>query len=70
MNIVNMPMQIIAITDGGGANAFFNNDLSQLLITEGNSIADRYRAHFMTSTAGAQLKCKIPEKRNLLPLKD
>ncbi|XP_037919567.1 rho GTPase-activating protein 190 isoform X4 [Hermetia illucens] len=56
MNIVNMPMQIIAITDGGGANAFFNNDLSQLLITEGNSIADRYRAHFMTSTAGAQLK--------------
>ncbi|XP_055914648.1 rho GTPase-activating protein 190 isoform X12 [Eupeodes corollae] len=59
MNIPNMPIQIIAITENGGANAFFNNDLCQLLITEGNSIADRYRANFMTSSAGQPLKFAI-----------
>lgn len=51
-------MQLLAITDGGGANAFFNNDLCQMLITEGNSVADKLRAHFMTSAIGNQLKCK------------
>ncbi|XP_055846407.1 rho GTPase-activating protein 190 isoform X23 [Episyrphus balteatus] len=59
MNIPNMPIQIIAITENGGANAFFNNDLCQLLITEGNSIADRYRGNFMTSSAGQPLKFAI-----------
>lgn len=58
MNIPNLPMQLLAITDNGGANAFFNNDLCQMLITEGNAIADKLRAHFMTSAIGNQLKCK------------
>ncbi|XP_055303733.1 rho GTPase-activating protein 190 isoform X29 [Sitodiplosis mosellana] len=56
MNIPNLPMQLIAITDNGGANAFFNNELCQMLITEGNSVAEKLRAHFMTSAGGNQLK--------------
>lgn len=50
-------MQLIAITDNGGANAFFNNELCQILITEGNTVAEKLRAHFMTSAGGNQLKC-------------
>lgn len=56
MNIPNLPIQILAVTDSGGASAFFNDDLSQILITEGNATADRLRAHFMTSTSSMQHK--------------
>ncbi|XP_059615371.1 rho GTPase-activating protein 190 isoform X3 [Phlebotomus argentipes] len=57
MNIPNLPMQIMAITsEGGSASAFFNNEMCQMLMTEGNAIADRLRAHFMTSATGNQLK--------------
>ncbi|KAJ8927325.1 hypothetical protein NQ314_020223 [Rhamnusium bicolor] len=56
MNIPNLPIQILAVTDSGGATAFFNDDLSQMLITEGNSTADRLHAHFMTSTSSMQHK--------------
>ncbi|CAH1985676.1 unnamed protein product [Acanthoscelides obtectus] len=56
MNIPNLPIQILAVTDGGGASAFFNDDLSQMLITEGNAIADRLQAHYMTSTSSMQHK--------------
>ncbi|XP_068917100.1 rho GTPase-activating protein 190 isoform X2 [Tenebrio molitor] len=56
MNIPNLPIQILAVTDSGGANAFFNNDLSHLLITEGNATADRLHAHFMTSSSSSQQK--------------
>ncbi|CAH0558065.1 unnamed protein product [Brassicogethes aeneus] len=56
MNIPNLPIQILAVTEAGGATAFFNDDLSQLLITEGNSTADRLQAHFMTSAGGMQNK--------------
>ncbi|XP_055390265.1 rho GTPase-activating protein 190 isoform X3 [Condylostylus longicornis] len=56
INIPNMPIQMVAITEGGGANVFFANDLVQMLIAEGNSIADRFRSHFMTSTVGAPIK--------------
>ncbi|KAL1491496.1 hypothetical protein ABEB36_012085 [Hypothenemus hampei] len=51
MNIPNLPIQILAVTDSGSASAFFNDDLSQILITEGNATADRLGAHFMTSSA-------------------
>lgn len=54
MNIPNLPIQILAVTDSGGANDFFNNDLSKLLITEGNTTADRLHAHFMTSSSNQQ----------------
>uniref|UniRef100_A0A182S9R8 PG2 pseudoGTPase domain-containing protein n=1 Tax=Anopheles maculatus TaxID=74869 RepID=A0A182S9R8_9DIPT len=43
-------MQIVAVSEQGGVNAFFNNELSQLLITEGNTIADKLRAHFATGS--------------------
>nr|CAD7451413.1 unnamed protein product [Timema bartmani] len=56
MNIPNLPIQILAVTDTGGANAFFSSDLSHLLITEGNATADRLQAHFMTSTSSCQQK--------------
>lgn len=58
MNIPNLPMQLLAITDNGGASAFFTNDVCQMLITEGNAVADKLRAHFMTSPIGNQLKCE------------
>lgn len=51
MNIPNLPIQILAVTDVGGANAFFTNDLAHLLITEGNATADRLNAHFNTFSA-------------------
>jgi len=57
-NIPNLPIQIMAVTDTGGANAFFSNDLSHLLITEGNAIADKLEAHFMTSASSCQQKSK------------
>ncbi|XP_033341440.1 rho GTPase-activating protein 190 isoform X1 [Megalopta genalis] len=56
MNIPNLPIQIMAVTDTGGANAFFSNDLCHLLITEGNATADRLQAHFMTSASSCQQK--------------
>jgi hypothetical protein len=59
MNIPNLPIQILAVTDSGGANAFFNNDLSHLLITEGNATADRLHAHFMTSSSSSQQKSEM-----------
>lgn len=59
MNIPNLPIQILAVTDSGSANAFFNNDLSHLLITEGNATADRLHAHFMTTSSSCQQKSKF-----------
>ncbi|XP_049537239.1 rho GTPase-activating protein 190 isoform X1 [Anopheles darlingi] len=50
LNIPNLPMQIVAVAEQGGVNAFFNSELSQLLITEGNAIADKLRAHFATGS--------------------
>lgn len=48
----------MAVTDSGGANAFFNCDISHQLITEGNATADRLGAHFLTSTSNSQHKSK------------
>lgn len=56
LNIPNLPIQILAVTDSGGANAFFSNDLSHHLITEGNATADRLHAHFMTTNSSCQQK--------------
>ncbi|XP_037941714.1 rho GTPase-activating protein 190 [Teleopsis dalmanni] len=52
----NIPVQIIAITELGGANAFFNSDLCQFLITEGNSLADKLKGSFMTFSADQFVK--------------
>lgn len=50
-------MQMLAITESASASAFFSSEMCQLLITDGNGVADRLRAHFMTSPSGSQLKC-------------
>ncbi|XP_017768448.1 PREDICTED: rho GTPase-activating protein 190 isoform X5 [Nicrophorus vespilloides] len=55
MNIPNLPIQIMAVTEGG-ANAYFNSELTHLLIAEGNNTADRLHAHFVTSNASCQQK--------------
>ncbi|XP_045539639.1 rho GTPase-activating protein 190 [Papilio machaon] len=58
MNIPNLPIQMVAVTDGGGsaATAFFGTDLGHALITEGNATADRLGAHFTTYTSSAENK--------------
>ncbi|KFM58166.1 hypothetical protein X975_04418, partial [Stegodyphus mimosarum] len=56
MNIPNIPVQILAVTETGSANAFFSSDLSHQLITEGNAVADKLQAHFMTSSSTSQQK--------------
>ena len=59
INIPNLPMQIVSITEPGGVSSFFNNELCQVLITEGNAIADKLRAHFVTAgDEENQFKCK------------
>ncbi|XP_074660547.1 rho GTPase-activating protein 190-like [Tubulanus polymorphus] len=45
------PILILAVTESGGANAFFANEFTQSLITEGNAIADELNAKFMTTSA-------------------
>jgi glucocorticoid receptor DNA-binding factor 1 len=60
INIPNLPMQIVSITEPGGVTAFFNNELTQMLITEGNAIADKLRAHFVTAgDEESGFKCKF-----------
>lgn len=54
----NIPLQIVAVTESGGVNAFFNNEICQFLITEGNALADRYKGSFMTFSADQYVKCK------------
>ncbi|KAJ0171085.1 hypothetical protein K1T71_013284 [Dendrolimus kikuchii] len=58
MNIPNLPIQMVAVTDGGGsaASTFFGTDLGHALITEGNATADRLAAHFTTYSSSAENK--------------
>lgn len=60
MNIPNLPIQMVAVTDGGGsaASTFFGTDLGHALITEGNATADRLAAHFTTYSSSAENKCE------------
>lgn len=49
-NIPNLPIQILAVTESGGAaNAFFSSELSHQLITAGNAAADRLQVHISSS---------------------
>ncbi|VVC36948.1 Hypothetical protein CINCED_3A007446 [Cinara cedri] len=48
-NISNLPIQIMAVTESVGTNSFFN-DISQQLLNDGSSIADRLKAQFVTTT--------------------
>jgi glucocorticoid receptor DNA-binding factor 1 len=63
LNIPNLPMQIVSVTDQGGVNAFFNNEICQMLMTDGNALADKLRAHFATSSdEELHFKCEYPER--------
>ncbi|KAK7491424.1 hypothetical protein BaRGS_00017253 [Batillaria attramentaria] len=52
-----VPRLIVAVADSGGAaQLFFNNEVSQALIREGNQLADELGAVFMTTTANFRLQ--------------
>ena len=54
LNIPELPIQLLAVSD----DDFVNSDITSQLITEGNTLADRLNAHFMTSSTSIQQKCK------------
>ncbi|XP_028025613.1 rho GTPase-activating protein 190 isoform X1 [Bombyx mandarina] len=58
MNIPNLPIQMVAVTEGGGsaASAFFGTDVGHALLTDGNATADRLAAHFATYSCSADAK--------------
>ena len=47
-------MKILAVTETGGADAFFSNECAQSLLTEGNALADRLHASFTTTCTNFQ----------------
>jgi hypothetical protein len=50
-NIENLPKS--------GVNAFFNIEICQMLMTDGNALADKLRAHFaISSDEELHFKCK------------
>ncbi|XP_067656081.1 rho GTPase-activating protein 190-like isoform X5 [Haliotis asinina] len=51
LRLPNVPKLILAVSDSSGASSFYSSQYSQRLITDGNSLADRIAAHFMTTTA-------------------
>lgn len=56
MNIPNLPIQVVAVAEGAGA--FFGSELSQMLLTDGNAVADRLTAHFCTYTPSCHNNCE------------
>ena len=54
LNIPELPIQLLAVSDED-----YITDLTSQLITEGNTLADRLNAHFMTSSTIIQQKCKF-----------
>ena len=53
LNIPELPIQLLAVSDED-----YITDLTSQLITEGNTLADRLNAHFMTSSTTIQQKCR------------
>ena len=54
LNIPELPIQLLAVSDED-----YITDLTSQLITEGNTLADRLNAHFMTSSTTIQQKCRF-----------
>lgn len=50
-NIPNTPTQLLAVVDGPQGAHFYSNELSHLLVTQGEQLADKLHAHFVTVTA-------------------
>ena len=63
LNIPELPIQLLAVSD----EDFINSDLTSILITEGNTLADRLNAHFMTSSTSIQQKCKHQQEAKKTP---
>ena len=60
LNIPELPIQLLAVSDEDFATpSVFSNEFTGQLITEGNTLADRLNAHFMTSTTTIQQKSKL-----------
>ena len=60
LNIPELPIQLLAVSDEDFATpSVFSNEFTGQLITEGNTLADRLNAHFMTSTTTIQQKSKF-----------
>ena len=51
MNIPELPIQMVAVTESSGssANSHQAAELSQMLTIEGSNLADQLSAHFVTS---------------------
>ena len=63
LNIPELPIQLLAVSDEDFATpSVFSNEFTGQLITEGNTLADRLNAHFMTSTTTIQQKSKFFQK--------
>ena len=56
LNIPELPIQLLAVSD----EDYVNDEITPQLLTEGNTLADRLNAHFMTSTTSIQQKSKLP----------
>ncbi|CAG2108617.1 unnamed protein product [Medioppia subpectinata] len=54
-NIPNTPIQMIAFSDTSNSNIYYSNhDLDLQLLSEGNTLADKLEAHFITSSPTQQ----------------
>jgi len=49
MNIPELPIQLVAVTDSSAGNFHQTAELNQILVAEGNNLADQLNAHFLTS---------------------
>jgi len=49
MNIPELPIQVVAVTDAPATNFHMTQELNQVLVAEGNNLADQLNAHFLTS---------------------
>ena len=66
MNIPELPIQFVAVTENMSQGVYTNStDINSLLLAEGSNLADKLNAHFMTSMAAIPQKCK---KYNILLL--
>jgi hypothetical protein len=59
MNIPELPIQFVAVTENMSQGVYTNStDINSLLLAEGSNLADKLNAHFMTSMSAIPQKCK------------
>ena len=52
-----VPMLILAVTESGSANMFFESEQSQNLLTKANEFADSCNASFITTCTNFEQQC-------------